>query len=135
LLRPESQYLVEPDFDDYQPNPDLVSPPSAMMDFSGAYGTYFWELFYHIPVFMGNTLQLDQQFAEAAKWYAVVFDPTAAARKLEGLIGFWPLTMNSIREGADGQYRLGDLQGRNALAWQNTYAAPWATQPHTTNRF
>ena len=42
----------------------------------GAYSTYNWELFYHVPVAIAVHLSKNQRFAEAQKWFHYVFDPT-----------------------------------------------------------
>ncbi len=42
----------------------------------GAYSTYNWELFYHIPVAIAVHLSKNQRFAEAQRWFHHVFDPT-----------------------------------------------------------
>src|SRR5262249_41659989 len=45
-------------------------------DYGGAYSTYNWELFFHLPMLIAGRLQLDQQFDKAQDWYHYVFDPT-----------------------------------------------------------
>src|SRR5262249_50188274 len=39
--------------------------------------SYNWELLYHIPVAVAVHLSQNQRFAEAEKWFHLVFDPTA----------------------------------------------------------
>lgn len=60
---------------DYIAAPQL--PDGAEVDFEGVYGKYYWELFFHAPLFIAELLKTNQQFAEAEKWYKYVFDPTA----------------------------------------------------------
>lgn len=43
----------------------------------GAYASYNWELFYHVPVAIAVHLSKAQRFAEAQKWFHYVFDPTS----------------------------------------------------------
>src|ERR1019366_4249821 len=43
----------------------------------GAYSSYNWELFYHVPVAIAVHLSKSQRFAEAQKWFHYVFDPTS----------------------------------------------------------
>jgi hypothetical protein len=40
------------------------------------YANYNWELLYHIPVMIAVHLSNNQYFAEAQKWFHLVFDPT-----------------------------------------------------------
>lgn len=42
----------------------------------GPYAVYNWELLYHIPVMVAVYLSNNQRFAEAQKWFHLVFDPT-----------------------------------------------------------
>ena len=44
----------------------------------GPYAGYNWELLYHIPVMVAVHLSNNQRFAEAQKWFNLVFDPTNA---------------------------------------------------------
>jgi hypothetical protein len=43
----------------------------------GPYANYNWELLYHIPVMIAVHLSGQQRFAEAQKWFHLVFDPTS----------------------------------------------------------
>ncbi|WP_346320180.1 neuraminidase-like domain-containing protein [Chitinophaga sp. YIM B06452] len=84
LLTPETQQLPEIPVktfykDGTMPPPNLVIPDPATidsLDFSGAYGIYFWEIFFHVPFLVGASLQQNQRFEEAMKWYQYVFNPT-----------------------------------------------------------
>jgi hypothetical protein len=50
---------------------------SNHIDFSAGSGSYFKELYFHIPFLIAHHLNANQQFAEAQKWYHYIFDPTA----------------------------------------------------------
>jgi predicted nucleotidyltransferase len=50
---------------------------SGKPDFKGSFGTYFREIFFHMPFLIANHLNSQQKFAEAQKWYHYIFDPTA----------------------------------------------------------
>lgn len=52
----------------------------APMDFNGANGLYFWELFFHMPFLVGYRLNQEQQYDEALSWLNYIFDPTARGR-------------------------------------------------------
>lgn len=60
-------------------NVDMINIPTTKVDFSsnGAYSSYNWELFYHIPMLIANKLCQNQQFEDARTWYQYVFNPTA----------------------------------------------------------
>ncbi|MBW4680588.1 MAG: hypothetical protein KME19_10785 [Microcoleus vaginatus WJT46-NPBG5] len=67
LLSLESQLISELDF-------PLVS--NNKLDFNGAYGAYFWEIFFHIPFIIASTLNANQRYNEARQWYQYIFNPT-----------------------------------------------------------
>src|SRR5690606_28898912 len=50
---------------------------AGKLDFTGSLGTYFRELFFHIPFLVANHLNSQQQFASAQRWYHYIFNPTA----------------------------------------------------------
>lgn len=43
----------------------------------GPYANYNWELFFHIPLTIAVHLSKNQRFAEAQRWFHLIFDPTA----------------------------------------------------------
>ncbi|NET40671.1 hemopexin repeat-containing protein [Okeania sp. SIO2B3] len=51
-------------------------PINTHLDFNSANGLYYWELFFHAPFLIAQTLNADQKFEEAKKWYEYIFDPT-----------------------------------------------------------
>ena len=70
------------DFAGYEPTAVVQGPlPLEEVDFSyaGAYSPYNWELFFHVPVLIGNRLAAQHRYAEAMRWYQAVFDPTGPA--------------------------------------------------------
>src|SRR5690242_12771704 len=56
---------------------------------SGPYAHYNWELLYHIPVMIGVHLSNNQRFAEAQKWFHLVFDPASTDISLPAPERFW----------------------------------------------
>jgi len=50
---------------------------SGKIDFKGAYGSYFREIFFHIPFLIANHLNSQGKYADAQKWYHYIFNPTA----------------------------------------------------------
>lgn len=51
--------------------------PQEIVDFSsdGAYSPYNWELFFHAPLMIANSLSQNQRFEEARDWYHFIFNP------------------------------------------------------------
>lgn len=47
------------------------------IDFTGPYGTYYREIFFHIPFLLANHLNSQGKYAEAQKWYHYIFNPGA----------------------------------------------------------
>lgn len=47
-------------------------------DFSGPFGTYYREIFFHVPFLIANHLNSKQKFEAAQKWYQYIFNPTAS---------------------------------------------------------
>lgn len=91
LLSLDSQTTEELNFQaQYNPT-DKVTPPPRFpglpgdtdekdrIDFNGAYGLYYWEIFFHIPFLIANRLSDNQRFKEAQKWYHYIFNPLADA--------------------------------------------------------
>lgn len=67
LLDWDTQHLSEPPM-----APHLSEEP---MDFSGAYYLYFLELFLYMPWLVSYRLNQEQQYDEAERWLAYLFDP------------------------------------------------------------
>lgn len=62
--------------------PYVITPKAidgAEVDFNGAYELYYWELFFHAPMYIAELLKINQNFQDAEKWYKYIFDPTAQA--------------------------------------------------------
>ncbi|MCP4419452.1 MAG: hypothetical protein GY805_22800, partial [Chloroflexi bacterium] len=66
-LKPTS--LIEPD--------EQFATDGSQVPFTGPYGLYFWELFFHAPFLIASHLNANQQFKDAQKWYNYIFNPTA----------------------------------------------------------
>ncbi|NEQ65195.1 MAG: hypothetical protein F6K21_06795 [Symploca sp. SIO2D2] len=56
-----------------------TEPISTHLDFRSANGIYYWEVFFHAPFLIAQTLNADQKFEEAKQWYEYIFDPTEAS--------------------------------------------------------
>jgi hypothetical protein len=89
LMRRETQLMAEDEansFDNTQYPTDLVYGhadgnkellPQEQVDFApnGSYSVYNWELFYHAPLLIANSLSSNQRFEEAMQWYHYIFNP------------------------------------------------------------
>jgi hypothetical protein len=51
---------------------------AGKIDFTGPYGVYYRELYFHIPFLIANALSSRGRFEAAEKWYRYIFDPTSA---------------------------------------------------------
>lgn len=77
LLTLESQETPELPFSRLAPQAGVAIPPASdKLDFDGAYGAYFWEIFFHAPFLVGDSLGLNRRYAEARRWYEFIFNPT-----------------------------------------------------------
>ena len=51
---------------------------TGIIDWTGPYGVYYREIFFHIPFIIANHLNSQQKFAAAQEWYHYIFNPTAS---------------------------------------------------------
>src|SRR6185369_8212909 len=60
--------------------------PSEVVDFTpeGAYSPYNWELFFHAPLLIANSLSKNQRFEEARDWYHFIFNPVGVESSVPG---------------------------------------------------
>ena len=77
LLSLDSQRTPEFDLHRFGPTESAVVPTADHLDFSGAYGAYYWEIFYHAPTLVAAALATQQQFSDAKHWYEYIFSPTS----------------------------------------------------------
>ncbi|AUZ47333.1 neuraminidase-like domain-containing protein [Pseudomonas orientalis] len=59
------------------------------IDFNGAHGKYFWELFLYVPWLVTHRLNQEQQYVEAQTWLKYIFDPGRLADKYSERPAFW----------------------------------------------
>ncbi len=64
----------------HRPDPEVVGLPYpvADLDFSagGAYSSYNWELFFHVPLTIAVHLSKNQRYADAQRWFHYIIDMT-----------------------------------------------------------
>ena len=82
LLSLQSQEIPELPFNRFYTSlndtaPENVIPPeSSLMDFDGAYGIYFWEIFFHGPFLVADKLNGNKRYEDAKQWLEYIFNPT-----------------------------------------------------------
>lgn len=86
LLRPAMQYLPE-EKPPVVAGVNLLLPETNLMNFSGAFGAYFWEIFFYAPYYVAEKLRTANKYPAAEKWYQYIFDPTNQATP----VAYWPL--------------------------------------------
>ncbi|MFL7962337.1 neuraminidase-like domain-containing protein [Pseudomonas kielensis] len=69
LLSWDSQHTEEP------PRPGSDQP--EFLDFHGANGRYFWEIFFHLPHLIAVRLRREMSYEDALGWLHHLFDPSA----------------------------------------------------------
>lgn len=66
-------------FTRFVPNENNIILPGALdgvqVDFEGLYGEYNWELFYHAPLMIAQSLRSSNQNEPAKKWFEYIFSP------------------------------------------------------------
>jgi len=78
----DTQRLKEPTIDTNDVDPSV--------DFHGANGLYFRELFLHLPALIATRLTEQQQFEDAEAWYLqYLFDPYRASAAADGRPAYW----------------------------------------------
>ena len=55
----------------------------------GPYANYNWELLFHIPLTIAVHLSKNQRFAEAQRWFHLIFDPTCNDTSVPAPQRFW----------------------------------------------
>jgi len=121
LLRPAMQYLLE-EKPPVVAGANLLLPETNLMNFSGAFGAYFWEIFFYAPYYVAEKLRTANKYPAAEKWYQYIFDPTNQATP----VAYWPLnrTFND---------QFPNLTGREA-AISNGSTAPSEETPFFSNK-
>ncbi|WP_346832458.1 neuraminidase-like domain-containing protein [Pseudomonas abietaniphila] len=85
------------------PEPALSAEAAASyMDFNGANGLYFWELFLHVPFLIAHRLNLERQLSESSFWLGFVFDPARKANSETGAPAYW--NVRPLVESSDPDY-------------------------------
>lgn len=129
IINREVQMKEEDDFEGRYV-PLLVSQPYPIKNFeferSYSYSIYNWELFYHIPMLIGDYLSQEQKFEEAQQWYHLIFNPLDRSTEYDSPQKFWQLKPFFEEQEVDDIYNIlyalsnGDS---NAIAQLNAWKA------------
>ena len=84
LLSIDAQRTPELPFSRLSPTAAAINATRDDLDFNGAYGAYFWEIFFHTVLLVATRLTNAKRFDEAKAWYEYVFDPTAKDNDAQG---------------------------------------------------
>jgi hypothetical protein len=130
LLSLATQQTKETPFSVYQPNVANLAPPlpSDFLDFNGANGIYYWEVFFHIPRLIAHAFNTQQQFESADRWYNYIFDPTQA----DNPVFYCPLHGDCRNIGSNG---VTVSPQDNGGGTQLTYVADWRGIPNSALYF
>jgi len=86
LLSLNTQMKTEKELNLQFTHPAKLHPPYSdtdHLDFDGAHGNYFREIFFHIPFLIADHLNSNHRYSEAKWWYERIFDPGAPESKLD----------------------------------------------------
>ena len=95
FLSLETQLVTEIPLNNEFSPPKLSGPKenTSKLNFPGAFGEYYEELFFHIPFLIAHSLNANQRFRDAKWWYERIFDPTSG----ESIAGLNPQTDRNWR--------------------------------------
>lgn len=128
----------------------LIPPDSDMMNFNGAFGIYFWEIFFYVPYLIAEKLRSSQNFAEAQNWYQYIFTPTsedkpALSEEAEfsidnifadlgsqnGPVAYWPMNAHTGSTFPDLKKGFPATYVKEGLTQNKHTVVPFATNPRT----
>lgn len=70
VLSLATQNTLEP-----QPTVSKKRLADTPIDFNSAHGTFYWELFFHLPFLVAHRLCNERNFHESQRWYQYIFNP------------------------------------------------------------
>ena len=90
LLSLTAQRTPELPFSRLKPGAEAKKPATDTIDFDGAYGPYFWEIFFHAPFLVAQMLGASRRFREAKAWLEYIYNPTQPPTPGdEGIQRYW----------------------------------------------
>jgi hypothetical protein len=87
----------------WQEPPLTANGPPQGIEFQGANGKYFWELFLYLPWLVAHRLNQEQQYVEALKWLNYIFDPGRSADAASDRPAYWGFRELTRHDQATGE--------------------------------
>lgn len=119
------EYNLKINSEDFGPFDQDNNPatPNIYHELKRPYSLYNWELFFHTPVLLANTLSNAQNFEEAMKWFHFVFNPIADGHEDNRFWQFKPF------KEINSQQILGSIFNNLAPNTANTAINEWRNKP------
>lgn len=108
LLSWDTQHIEEP------PLPGTTEKP--LMDFHGANGRYFWELFFHIPHAVAWRLHHEFDYLQAERWLHYLFNPLVRNQPSHPPSPFY-WSVRPLQEPGRGEYEIDGIADPDAIAY------------------
>ncbi|WP_175650703.1 Tc toxin subunit A-related protein [Pseudomonas sp. Marseille-P9899] len=108
LLSWDTQHIEEP--------PLPGSSASQLMDFHGANGRYFWELFFHIPHAVAWRLHHEFDYLAAEQWLHYLFNPQARIKPTYPPSPFY-WSVRPLEEEGRGEYEVDGITDPDAICY------------------
>ncbi|MDR0280120.1 MAG: hypothetical protein LBJ37_19775 [Paucimonas sp.] len=108
LISWDTQHIEE------APLPGSTEKP--LMDFHGANGRYFWELFFHIPHAVAWRLHHEFDFLAAERWLHRIFNPQARIKPTSPPSPFY-WSVRPLQEPSMGDYEIDGIADPDAICY------------------
>ncbi|MHA6195511.1 Tc toxin subunit A-related protein [Pseudomonas wadenswilerensis] len=108
LISWDTQHIEE------APLPDSTDKP--LMDFHGANGRYFWELFFHIPHAVAWRLHHEFDYLAAERWLHRIFNPQARIKPTSPPSPFY-WSVRPLEEPGMGDYEIEGIADPDAICY------------------
>lgn len=108
LLSWDTQHIEEP--------PLPGSADKQLMDFHGANGRYFWELFFHIPHAVAWRLHHEFDYLQAERWLNYLFNPQARIKPDQPPSPYY-WSVRPLEEPGRGEHEIDGIADPDAIAY------------------
>lgn len=110
LLNWDTQHMREPSLPG--------STEVRYMDFHGANGRYFWELFFHVPHAVAHRLHNEFDFFGAEEWLHYIFNPQAKIKPTHPPSPlYW--SVRPLQEASSGDYEVVGITDPDAICYSH----------------
>ena len=104
--------------------------PQYEPDYRGPYGTYYREVFFHIPLLLATHLNGQGRYAAAQRWFHYMFDPTAHAP-----LGAFDTPVQKEQKIRDRVWRYREFRGLSIPKLRDLLTDVGALEQYRTNPF